>query len=72
LEWSTGRLLHDAVVGNAKRADMIEAGWAMIQPKRDAWAARKGGELDPYAAGSKGPRATDDLIRIDGRAWRPF
>jgi glucose-6-phosphate 1-dehydrogenase len=51
---------------------MIEAGWAAIQPILDAWAAGKGGELDLYAAGSEGPQAADDLIRIDGRAWRPF
>jgi len=34
------------MVGDAslfKRADMIEAGWAVIQPILDAWAARKGG-----------------------------
>jgi glucose-6-phosphate 1-dehydrogenase len=68
-------LLYDAMVGDAslfKRADMIEAGWAVIQPILDAWAAGKGGELDLYPAGSEGPRAADDMIRIDGRAWRPF
>ncbi len=68
-------LLYDAMIGDAslfKRADMIEAGWAVIQPILDAWAAGRGGELDRYAAGSEGPRAADDMIHTGGRAWRPF
>jgi glucose-6-phosphate 1-dehydrogenase len=50
-------LLYDAMIGDAslfKRADMIEAGWAVIQPILDAWAAGRGGELHRYAAGSNG------------------
>jgi glucose-6-phosphate 1-dehydrogenase len=68
-------LLYDAMIGDAslfKRADMIEAGWAVVQPILDAWAAGRGGELDRYAAGSEGPPSADDLIRRDGRAWRPL
>jgi glucose-6-phosphate 1-dehydrogenase len=77
MEHRTGyeTLLYDAMIGDAslfKRADMIEAGWAMIQPVLDAWAVGRGGDLDRYAAGSTGPRAADNLIRSDGRAWRPF
>lgn len=30
------------------------------------------GKLHRYVASSDGPRAADDMIRIDGRAWRPF
>ena len=53
-----------------KRAEMIEAGWALIQPILNAWGAGRGGELHPYAAGSDGPIAADEMIRRDGRAWR--
>jgi glucose-6-phosphate 1-dehydrogenase len=66
-------LLYDAMIGDStlfKRADMIEAGWAVIQPILDAWAAGRGGALHPYAAGSEGPAAAADMIRRGGRAWR--
>jgi glucose-6-phosphate 1-dehydrogenase len=66
-------LLYDAMIGDAslfKRADMIEAGWNMIQPVLDAWAAGKGGAVQSYPAGSDGPEAADKLIRHDRRAWR--
>jgi glucose-6-phosphate 1-dehydrogenase len=53
-----------------KRADMIEAGWAVIDPILSAWAAGRGGQLHPYTAGSDGPLAADEMIRRDGRAWR--
>jgi glucose-6-phosphate 1-dehydrogenase len=63
------------MIGDAslfKRADMIETGWTVIQPILDAWAAGRGGALDRYAAGSEGPLAAEDMIRGDGRVWRPF
>jgi glucose-6-phosphate 1-dehydrogenase len=68
-------LLYDAIIGDAslfKRADMIEAGWALIQPILAAWAAGRGGSLNEYEPGSDGPEAADELIRRDGRAWRPL
>jgi glucose-6-phosphate 1-dehydrogenase len=68
-------LLYDAMIGDSslfKRADMIEAGWAMVQPILDAWAAGRGGPLHPYPAGSDGPAAADTLIQLDGRSWRPL
>ena len=68
-------LLYDAMLGDRslfKRADMIEAGWSVIQPILDAWAAGRGGELDRYGAGSEGPQAAEDMIHTGGRAWRPF
>jgi glucose-6-phosphate 1-dehydrogenase len=66
-------LLYDAMIGDSslfKRADMIEAGWAMVQPILDAWAAGRGGPLHHYPAGSDGPAAADTLIQQDGRSWR--
>ena len=66
-------LLYDAIVGDPslfKRADMIEAGWAVVQPILDAWAAGRGGILYEYQPGSDGPEAASQLIRRDGRSWR--
>jgi len=66
-------LLYDAMIGDAslfKRADMIEAGWAIVQPILNAWGANRGGELHEYPAGSDGPEASDKLLRHDRRSWR--
>lgn len=49
-----------------QRADMIEAGWAAIQPLLDAWAQ---GKPDTYQAGTAGPACADALLARDGRAW---
>ncbi len=70
---STGyeTLIYDCLIGDAtlfQRADNIEAGWSVVQPALDAWAAG-GGELHPYAAGKAGPAAADALLARDGRHW---
>jgi glucose-6-phosphate 1-dehydrogenase len=68
-------LLYDAMIGDSslfKRADLIEAGWAIVQPILDAWTAGRGGPLHLYPAGSDGPAAADELIQRDGRSWRPL
>ena len=62
-------LLYDAMIGDQtlfQRADMIEAGWAAVQPLIDAWAT---GEPEDYAAGSAGPAGADALLERDGRHW---
>jgi glucose-6-phosphate 1-dehydrogenase len=66
-------LLYDAMIGDSslfKRADMIEQGWAIVQPMLDEWSAGRGGELYKYPAGSNGPSAADQLLARDGREWR--
>jgi glucose-6-phosphate 1-dehydrogenase len=73
---STGyeTLLYDVFMGDAtlfQRADNVEAGWAVVQPVLDAWAARLG-ELYPYAAGGAGPPQADRLLARDGRRWMPL
>ncbi len=73
-EASTGyeRLLYDCMVGDAtlfQRADMVEAGWSVVQPILDVWKALPPRNFPNYAAGSWGPKEADDLIRRDGRAW---
>jgi glucose-6-phosphate 1-dehydrogenase len=72
---STGyeRLLYDCMIGDAtlfQRADMVEAGWAVITPVLDVWKALPPRSFPNYAAGSWGPKEADDLLAHDGRAWR--
>jgi glucose-6-phosphate 1-dehydrogenase len=69
---STGyeTLLYDMLIGDQtlfQRADMIESGWAAVQPFIDAWA--KGGRVETYEAGSAGPIGAERLIGNDGRFW---
>ena len=72
---STGyeRLLHDCMIGDQtlfQRADMVEAGWNIIQPVLDVWKALPPRTFPNYAAGSWGPKEADELLERDGRKWR--
>ena len=61
------RLLHDAMAGDQTlflREDAVERSWEIVAPILDA-----SGTVHPYAAGTWGPSAADDLIAP--RAWRP-
>src|SRR5215471_12182103 len=74
-EHSTGyeRLLRDCMAGDAtlfQRADMVEAGWTVIQPILDVWHALPARSFPNYAAGSWGPAEADELLARDGRSWR--
>ena len=63
-------LLYDVLIGDQtlfQRADMIEAGWAAVQPIIDTWT--ESGSPEDYAAGSQGPAAADALLARDGRRW---
>ncbi len=67
------RLLHDCMVGDAtlfQRADMVEAGWRVIQPVLDVWHALPDRHFPNYSAGSWGPAEANDLLARDGRQWR--
>jgi glucose-6-phosphate 1-dehydrogenase len=71
---STGyeTLLYDAMVGEAtlfQRADMVEAGWRMVQPLIDVWKALPPRDFPNYPAGSWGPADADALLERDGRHW---
>jgi glucose-6-phosphate 1-dehydrogenase len=62
------RLLHDAMAGEETlflRQDALERSWEIVDPVLDA-----PGTVHPYAAGTWGPSAADDLIAP--RAWRPI
>ena len=72
---STGyeRLLYDCMMGDAtlfQRADMVEAGWSVIQPLLDVWKALPPRGFPNYASGSWGPAEADELLGRDGRTWR--
>jgi glucose-6-phosphate 1-dehydrogenase len=71
---STGyeTLIYDCMQGDAtlfQRADHVEAGWRVVQPILEAWAASKS-VPEAYPAGSNGPQAADKLLAVDGRQWR--
>jgi glucose-6-phosphate 1-dehydrogenase len=72
---STGyeTLLYDCVSGDPtlfQRADTVEDGWSVVQPLLDVWKALPPREFPNYAAGTWGPKAADELLAHDGRAWR--
>ena len=72
---STGyeRLLYDCMIGDAtlfQRADMVEAGWAVVEPILDIWQAVPPRTFPNYASGSWGPKEAEELMLRDGRHWR--
>jgi glucose-6-phosphate 1-dehydrogenase len=72
---STGyeTLLYDCMIGDStlfQRADMVEAGWCVVQPLLDVWASRPPTGFPNYAPGAWGPEEADELLRRDGRHWR--
>jgi glucose-6-phosphate 1-dehydrogenase len=74
---STGyeRLLHDCMTGDAtlfQRADMVEAGWSIVNPVLDVWKALPPRDFPNYASGTWGPETADELMERDGRRWRNF
>lgn len=65
-------LLLDALRGDATlytRQDMVEASWAVVQPILDVWGETKF-DFPNYAAGSWGPKASDDMLARRGHVWR--
>lgn len=73
-EPSTGyeRLLYDCMIGDAtlfQRADMVEAGWSVVQPILDVWKALPPRNFPNYQSGSWGPKEADELMKRDGRVW---
>ena len=66
-------LLYDGIMGDQtlyQRADMVEAGWAAVDPVLDVWKALPPKSFPNYAAGSWGPEEATELIARDGRSWR--
>ncbi len=76
VEQQTGyeTLLYDAMTGDRilfKRADIVEAGWAVVDQILQGWGEGRCG-LARYPAGSDGPRDADEMLARDGRKWRPL
>jgi glucose-6-phosphate 1-dehydrogenase len=66
-------LLYDGITGDQtlfQRADMVEAGWAVVDPILDVWKALPPRSFPNYPAGSWGPKEADEIIARDGRSWR--
>jgi glucose-6-phosphate 1-dehydrogenase len=66
-------LLYDCMIGDAtlfQRADMVEAGWNVVDSVLDVWKALPPRRFPNYAAGSWGPKESDELLQRDGREWR--
>jgi glucose-6-phosphate 1-dehydrogenase len=66
-------LLYDGMIGDQtlfQRADMVEAGWAVVDPILDVWKALPARGFPNYSAGSWGPHEADQLIEKEGRHWR--
>jgi len=64
------RLVLDVLIGDRTLfpdAAEVEQSWKVIDPLQEAWA---GTRPEPYRAGEWGPRAADEMLARDGRAWR--
>jgi len=74
-EPSTGyeTLLYDCMMGDPtlfQRADMVEAGWSVIDPVLDVWKALPPRKFPNYTSGTWGPVESDQLLEADNRQWR--
>lgn len=66
-------LLYDGIMGDQtlfQRADMVEAGWAVVDPILDVWKVLPPRDFPNYDAGSWGPPESDELLNRDERYWR--
>ena len=66
-------LLYDCMIGDAtlfQRADMVEAGWKVVDPVLDVWRALPPRKFPNYASGTWGPSEADQLLELDDRKWR--
>jgi glucose-6-phosphate 1-dehydrogenase len=65
-------LLLDAILGDAtlySRQDMVEASWSAVKPIMEVWSATKF-DFPNYAAGTWGPKASDEMLARHGHTWR--
>ena len=66
------RLLQDALEGDAQlfiRSDHIEEAWRIVDPLLKAWDDPTSSPLHIYEPNTPGPKAGDQLLAQDGRAW---
>jgi glucose-6-phosphate 1-dehydrogenase len=65
-------LLVDAMAGDPTlytRQDMVDASWQIVQPILDVWSHTKF-DFPNYAAGTWGPKESDDMLARQGHTWR--
>jgi len=65
-------LLNDCLRGDATlfdRGDSVEAAWSLVEPILDVWSAAKTATVPLYAAGTWGPKESDQMLERDGRQW---
>jgi glucose-6-phosphate 1-dehydrogenase len=65
-------LLVDAMVGDATlytRQDMVDASWQVVQPILD-YRAKHPADFPNYAAGTWGPKESDEMLARRGHVWR--
>jgi len=65
-------LLNDCLRGDATlfdRGDSVEAAWSLVEPILDVWSAAKTATVPIYAAGTWGPKESDQMLERDGRQW---
>jgi glucose-6-phosphate 1-dehydrogenase len=66
-------LLYDSLTGDQTlfhRADMVEIGWAVVEPILGLLRAEPQALLHEYPAGSWGPPEADLLLETSGREWQ--
>ena len=51
------------------RADLVEEGWALVDPIQEVWANDRLTDFPNYQAGTWGPESATRLIASDGRSW---
>jgi glucose-6-phosphate 1-dehydrogenase len=67
------RLLLDCIQGDAtlySRGDNVEKAWEIVQPLLDAWKTNQDFPLHGYPAGTWGPLAAEELIKLQPIGWR--
>lgn len=67
------RLICDCILGDGTlfaRGDEVLASWRLITPILERWAKSKPTDFPNYASGTWGPKAADDMLAKEGRAWR--
>ncbi|MBS0625359.1 MAG: glucose-6-phosphate dehydrogenase [Verrucomicrobia bacterium] len=67
------RLIWDCILGDSTlfaRSDEVAQSWHILTPVLEEWARKKPQDFPNYASGTWGPKAADEMIGKDGRAWR--
>lgn len=68
-------LLYDCMIGETTlfhRYDSVDASWRIVNPILDVWQALPARDFPNYAAGTWGPKASDDLVVRDGHRWHHY